>query len=152
MIVETNAPRVATAVTTVRVRRGEEGTFASWLTQLNETLAASPGYMRAVVMPPVQPSQSDWVMVVLLTLVPVVMLELLYVSPLLQSLNLSVVTFIGNLLSVAALTWALVPWANRTFGWWLRPTHSVSPRLEAAGVALIVGQYTLSVVVFAWIS
>jgi antibiotic biosynthesis monooxygenase (ABM) superfamily enzyme len=124
MIVETNAP---TAVTTVRVRRGEESTFASWLTRLNETFAASPGYMSAVVMPPVQPSQSVWVMVVLLTLVQVVMLELLYVSPLLQSLNLSVVTFIGNLLSVAALTWALVPWANRTFGWWLRPTHSVSP-------------------------
>ena len=54
-------------------------------------------------MPQVQSSQSDWVMVVLLTLVPIVMLELLYVSPLLQSLNLSVVTFIGNLLSVAAL-------------------------------------------------
>jgi hypothetical protein len=103
MIVETNAPRVAKAVTTVRVCRGEEGTFASWLTQLNETVAASPGYMSAVVMPQVQSSQSDWVMVVLLTLVPIVMLELLYVSPLLQSLNLSVVTFIGNLLSVAAL-------------------------------------------------
>ena len=51
-------------------------------------------------------------MVVLLTLFPVVMLELLYLSPLLQSLNLAVATFIGNLLSVAALTWSLVPWAK----------------------------------------
>jgi uncharacterized protein len=91
-------------------------------------------------------------MVVLLTLYPVVMLELLYLSPLLQALNLAVATFIGNLLSVAALTWLLVPWANRAFSWWLRPTHSVSPRLEAAGVALIIGLYALFVVVFAWIS
>jgi antibiotic biosynthesis monooxygenase (ABM) superfamily enzyme len=91
-------------------------------------------------------------MVVLLTLFPVVMLELLYLSPLLQSLNLSVATFIGNLLSVAALTWALVPWANRAFGWWLRPTPSASLEVEAAGVALIIGLYALSVVVFAWIS
>jgi hypothetical protein len=91
-------------------------------------------------------------MVVLLTLFPVVMLELLYLSPLLQSLNLSVATFIVNLLSVAALTWALVPWANRAFDWWLRPTSNNSPRVEAAGIALILCLYALSVGVFAWIS
>ena len=317
MTVETEAPRVATAVTTVRVRKGEEGAFAGWLTELNETVATFPGYISAVVIPPVPPSQSDWVMVqrfksveqlgawldsdarrallakstsllvdegttnviegtstepsphdmvteiitvsvkpgmeeayhawvdrirqmeatfpgyqglqlqppipglqddwvsllrfdtsehlnawlesdarraalrevepfvdqreqqvatafagwftfgdapgqvppnwkqamvVLLTLFPVVMLELLYLSPLLRSLNLSVATFIGNLLSVVALTWLLVPWANRAFGWWLRPTANVSPGVEAAGVALIIGLYALSVVVFAWIS
>jgi uncharacterized protein len=317
MTVETDAPKAATAVTAVRVRRGEEGAFATWLTQLNEIVAKFPGYVSAVVMPPAPPSQSDWVMiqrfqtleqlrawldsderrsllakstsllvdegttnvieaqstelsphdmvteiitvrvkpgkeeayhawvdrirqmeakfpgyrglqlqppipglqddwisllrfdssehlnawlesdarraalreveqfidrseqqvatafsgwftfgdapdqvppnwkqamVVLLTLFPVVMLELLYLSPLLQALNLAVATFIGNLLSVAALTWLLVPWANRAFSWWLRPTHSVSPRLEAAGDALIIGLYALFVVVFAWIS
>jgi uncharacterized protein len=78
-------------------------------------------------------------MVVLLTLFPVVMLELLYLSPLLQSLDLAIATFIGNLLSVAALTWLLVPRANRAFEWWLRPTSRVA-------------LYALSVVVFAWIS
>jgi antibiotic biosynthesis monooxygenase (ABM) superfamily enzyme len=317
MTVETVAPKVATAVTTVRVRQGEEGAFAGWLTELNKTVATFPGYISAVVIPPVPPLQSDWVMVqrfqslkqlgvwldsdarrsllakstsllvdegttnviegastdaspqdmvteiitvsvkpgmeeayhawvdrirqmeakcpgyrglqlqppipglqddwvsllrfdtsehlnawlesdarraalqevepfidqreqqvatafsgwftfgdtpgqvppnwkqamvVLLALFPVVMIELLYLSPLLQSLNLSVATFIGNLLSVAALTWALVPWANRAFGWWLRPTSNNSLKVEAAGVALIVGLYALSVVVFAWIS
>ena len=73
-------------------------------------------------------------MVVLLTLFLVVMLELLYLSSLLQSLNLSVATFIGNLLSVAALTWMVVPWANRAFDWWLRPTPNDSPRIEAPGL------------------
>jgi antibiotic biosynthesis monooxygenase (ABM) superfamily enzyme len=88
-------------------------------------------------------------MVVLLTLFPVVMLELLYLSPLLQSLNLAVATFIGNLLSVAALTWMLIPWANRAFDWWLHPAPNGSLRVEAAGVALIISLYALSVVVFA---
>jgi uncharacterized protein len=317
MTVETEAPKVATAVTTLRVRPGEEGAFAGWLTDLNKTVATFPGYISAVVIPPVPPLQADWVlvqrfqtldqlgawldsdarrsllagsasllvdegttnviegtstdaspqdmvteiitvsvkpgkeeayrewvdrirqmearfpgyqglqlqppipglqddwvsllrfdtsehlnawlesdarraalrevesfveqreqqvatafsgwftfgdapgqvppnwkqaMVVLLTLFPVVMLELLYLSPLLQSLNLAVATFIGNLLSVAALTWLLVPWANRAFGWWLRPTANVSPGVEAAGVALIIGLYAISVLVFAWIS
>lgn len=316
MTVETDTPGVATAVTTVRVREGEEGAFAGWLTELNKTVATFPGYISAVVIPPVPPLQADWVlvqrfrsleelgawldsdarrsqlarstsllvdegttnviqgtstdaspqdmvteiitvsvkpgkeeayrewvdrirqmearfpgykglqlqppipglqedwvsllrfdtsehlnawlesdarraalrevesfvdqreqqvatafsgwftfadspgrvpsnwkqaMVVLLTLFPVVMLELLYLSPLLQSLNLAVATFIGNLLSVAALTWLLVPWANRAFGWWLRPMANVSPGVEAAGITLIVGLYALSVLVFAWI-
>jgi uncharacterized protein len=317
MTAQTEAPKVATAVTTVRVRQGEEGAFAGWLTELNKTVATFPGYISAVVIPPVPPLQADWVlvqrfqaldqlgawldsdarrtllaksasllvdegttnviegtstdaspqdmvteiitvsvkpgkeeayhawvdrirqmearfpgykglqlqppipglqddwvsllrfdtsehlnawltsdarraalkevepfieqreqqvatafsgwftfgdapgqvppnwkqaMVVLLTLFPVVMLELLYFSPLLQSLNLAVATFIGNLLSVAALTWLLVPWANRAFDWWLRPAGGGSPRIEAAGISLIFGVYALSVLVFAWIS
>jgi hypothetical protein len=45
------------------VRRGEEGAFAVWLTELNETVASFPGYVSAVVIPPVPPLQSDWVMV-----------------------------------------------------------------------------------------
>jgi len=63
MTVETETPEVATAVTTVRVRQGEEGAFAGWLTRLNETVATFPGYISAVVIPPVPPLQSDWVMV-----------------------------------------------------------------------------------------
>ena len=60
---ETKASRVAPAVSTVRVRRGEEGAFAVWLTELKETVASFPGYISAVVIPPVPPLQSDWVMV-----------------------------------------------------------------------------------------
>jgi antibiotic biosynthesis monooxygenase (ABM) superfamily enzyme len=63
MTVETNSPNVATAVTAVQVRQGEEGAFAGWLTQLNKIIATFPGYVSAVVIPPVPPEQSDWVMV-----------------------------------------------------------------------------------------
>ena len=314
---KTETPNVATAVTAVQVRQGEEGTFAGWLTELNKTISTFPGYVSAVVIPPVPPSQSDWVMVqrfqtieqlrawldsderrslldksgsllvdegttnviqgsntepsphdmvteiitvsvkpgmeesyhawvdgirqleanfpgyqglqlqppipglqdhwvsllrfdtsehlnawlksdarrdalrevepfidkreqqiatafsgwftfgdapdqvppnwkqsmiVLLMLYPVVMLELLYFNPLLKSLGMAEATFIGNLLSVAALGYLLVPPANRAFDWWLRPTSHAPRWVTAGGVALIVSLYALSVIVFAWIS
>jgi hypothetical protein len=91
-------------------------------------------------------------MIVLLMLYPIVMLELLYLNPLLKSLGMAEATFIGNLLSVAALGYLLVPPANRAFDWWLRPTPHGPPWATAAGVTLIIGLYALSVVVFAWIN
>jgi antibiotic biosynthesis monooxygenase (ABM) superfamily enzyme len=45
----------STAVAAIQVRRGEEGAFDGWLTQLNKTIAAFPGYVSAVVIPPVPP-------------------------------------------------------------------------------------------------
>jgi uncharacterized protein len=315
MSVKTETPNVATAVTAVQVRRGEEGAFTGWLIELNRTISTFPGYVSAVVVPPVPPLQSDWVMVqrfqtieqlrawldsderrslldksaslladegttnviqgsnselsphdmvteiitvsvkpgmeeayrdwverirqvearfpgyqglqlqppipelqddwvsllrfdtsehlnawlesdarrdalrevepfidkreqqvatsfagwftfgdapgqvppnwkqsmiVLLTLFPVVMLELLYLNPLLQSLNMAVATFIGNLLSVAATGFVLIPLALRVFEWWLLPTPRNPRWATAAGTALIVGLYALFVAVFAW--
>jgi hypothetical protein len=317
MSVKTETLNVATAVTAVQVRQGEEGAFAGWLTELNKTISTFPGYVSAVVIPPVPPSQSDWVMVqrfqnieqlrawldsderrslldksgslltdegttnvvqgsstepsphdmvteiitvsvkpgmeeayhawvdgirqleakfpgyrglqlqppipglqdgwvsllrfdtsehlnawlesdarraalrevepfidkreqqiatsfsgwftfgdapdqvppnwkqsmiVLLMLYPIVMLELLYLTPLLKLLGMAEATFIGNLLSVAALGYLLVPPANRAFDWWLRPTPHGPRWATAAGVTLIVGLYAMSVIVFAWIN
>src|SRR5919199_5914713 len=63
MTIETGTPKVATAVTTVQVRQGEEGAFAGWLAELNKIVAPSPGYISAVVTPPAPPAHSDWVMV-----------------------------------------------------------------------------------------
>ncbi len=63
MSVSAEPPNVATAVTAVQVRQGEEGAFAGWLTGLNKTISTFPGYVSAVVIPPVPPLQSDWVMV-----------------------------------------------------------------------------------------
>ena len=63
MSVKTETPNVATAVTAVQVRQGEEGAFTGWLTRLNKAIATFPGYISAVVIPPVPPLQSDWVMV-----------------------------------------------------------------------------------------
>jgi antibiotic biosynthesis monooxygenase (ABM) superfamily enzyme len=60
-----------------------------------------------------------------------------------------VATFIGNALSVAATGFLLIPLALRAFEWWLLPRPNDSPRVEAAGIALIVGLYAISIVVFA---
>jgi uncharacterized protein len=317
MSVSTEAPNVATAVTTVQVRQGEEGAFTGWLTRLNETITTFTGYISAVVIPPVPPLQSDWVMVqrfqtieelrawldsdarrslldesvsllvdegttnviqgsntelspqdmvteiitvsvkpgmeeayrdwvdrirqveakfpgyqglqlqppipglqddwvsllrfdttehlnawlesdarrdalgevepfidkreqqvatafsgwftfsdtpgqappswkqsmiVLLTLYPIVMLEQMFLNPLLHSLDMAEAIFIGNLLSVAATGFLLIPLALRAFEWWLLPRPNASPRVEVAGISLIVGLYALCIVVFAWLT
>src|SRR4051794_37495807 len=316
MTVETGTPKVATAVTTVQVRQGEEGAFAGWLAELNKIVATFPGYISAVVIPPSPPAHSDWVMVqrfqtleqlgawldsgerrslldksasllvdegmtnviegssterspqdmvteiitvsvkpgmeeayrdwvdrirqvearfpgyqglelqppipglqdnwvsllrfdtaehlnawlesdarrtalrevepfidkreqqvatafsgwftfsdapgqvppawkqsmiVLLTLFPIVMIEFMFLNPLLQSLNLAVATFIGNLISVAVTGFVLIPLALRAFEWWLLPRPNNSPGVEIGGTALIIGLYALSVAVFAWL-
>jgi len=314
--VKTDTPAVATAVTAVQVRRGEEGAFAGWLTQLNKAIANFPGYVSAVVVPPAPPAQQDWVMVqrfrtlqqlrawldsdarrsllaesasllvdegttnviegasaelsphemvteiitvsvkpgmeeayrawvdrvrqmeatfpgyrglqlqppipglqddwvsllrfdtsedldawlesdarraalkevepfidrsrkqqvatpfsgwftfgdvpggqvppnwkqsmiVLLVLYPIVMLELLFLNPLTRSLGMAEATFIGNLLSVAATGFLLIPLALRALGWWLRPAPGAPRWTTAAGVALIFVLYAVSVAVFA---
>ena len=314
MSVKTETPNVVTAVTAVQVRQGEEGAFAGWLTEFNKVVSTFSGYVSAVVVPPVPPLQSDWVMVqrfqtieelrawldsearrslldksasllvdegttnviqgsntelspqdmvteiitvsvkpgmeeayhdwvdrirqvearfpgyqglqlqppipglqenwvsllrfdtaehlnawlesdarrdalrevepfidkreqqvatafsgwftfgdapgqappswkqsmiVLLTLYPIVMLELLFLNPLTQSLGMAESTFIGNALSVAVTGFLLIPLALRAFKWWLLPRPNNSSRVEAAGIALIVGLYALSIVVFA---
>ena len=71
-------------------------------------------------------------------------------NPLTQPLDMAVATFIGNLLSVAATGFLLIPLALRAFEWWLLPRPNDSPRVEAAGISLIVGLYALSIAVFTW--
>ena len=66
------------------------------------------------------------------------MLELVYLSPPPHSLDMAVATFIGNLLSVAATGFVLIPLVLCAFEWWLLPRPIDSPGVEAAGVALIV--------------
>lgn len=314
MSVKTETPNVATAVTAVQVRQGKEGAFTGWLTELNKTISTFPGYVSAVVIPPVPPLQADWVMVqrfqtleqlrawldsdarrslvdessslladegttnviqgtntelsphdmvteiitvsvkpgmeeayrdwvdrirqveakfpgyqglqlqppipglqdnwvsllrfdtsehlnawlesdarrdalqeveqfidkreqqvatsfsgwftfgdapgqappswkqsmiVLLTLYPIVMLEQMFLNPLLRSLGMAEAIFIGNLLSVAATGFVLIPLALRAFEWWLLPRPNDPTRVEVAGISLIVGLYALSIIVFA---
>jgi len=91
-------------------------------------------------------------MIVLLTLYPIVMLELLFLNPLTQPLGMAGATFIGNALSVAVTGFVLIPLAIRVFEWWLLPRPNDSPGVEITRNALIVGLYALSIVVFAWLT
>ena len=60
---------------------------------------------------------------ILLTLFPVVMLELRFLNPHLHGLNPAVGTFIGNAISVALTTWPLIPLAIYGFHAWLFPEN-----------------------------
>jgi uncharacterized protein len=60
---------------------------------------------------------------ILLTLFPVVMLELRFLNPQLKSLNPALGTFIGNAISVALTTWPLIPLAIWGFSAWLYPEN-----------------------------
>jgi antibiotic biosynthesis monooxygenase (ABM) superfamily enzyme len=60
---------------------------------------------------------------ILLTLFPVIMLELKYLNPQLAALNPALRTFIGNAISVAVTTWPLMPLAIWIFSAWLFPEN-----------------------------
>lgn len=60
---------------------------------------------------------------ILLTLFPVVMLELRFLNPHLRELNPAVGTFIGNVISVGLTTWPLIPLAIYGFHAWLFPEN-----------------------------
>ena len=92
----------------------------------------------------------DWkqAMIVLLVLYPIVMLLTNFLSPSLASLPLAVSMFIGNLVSVALLTWLLMPLANRAFSFWLNATGARGPLVELRGIAVIVAGYALAIAIF----
>jgi antibiotic biosynthesis monooxygenase (ABM) superfamily enzyme len=60
---------------------------------------------------------------VLLTLFPLVMLEIRFLNPHLRALNPAVSTFIGNIITVALTTWPLMPLAIWAFHAWLYPEN-----------------------------
>lgn len=87
-------------------------------------------------------------MVVLLALFPVVMAELRWLSPMLGNLEQALATFIGNALSVALLTWLLMPLMVRALHWWLVPAPAQARWTVPAGTVLIFGLYAVEIVLW----
>ncbi len=85
---------------------------------------------------------------VLLVLFPVVMLEIRYLSPLLNGLPVAFATFIGNALSVSVVSWPLMAVAIFGLGWWLRPPARRRWRTEALGALTLAGLYGLELLIF----
>jgi antibiotic biosynthesis monooxygenase (ABM) superfamily enzyme len=75
---------------------------------------------------------------VLLTLFPVVMLELRFLSPHLKTLNPAIGTFIGNALSVALTTWPLMPLAIYGFHAWLFPENRPRWLVQTLPIVLVL--------------
>jgi antibiotic biosynthesis monooxygenase (ABM) superfamily enzyme len=81
---------------------------------------------------------------VLLTLFPVVMLELKFLNPNLRSLPPSIATFIGNSISVLLTTYPLMPLAIRAFRPWLFPEDQPKA-LVAAMPFILIACYALEI-------
>lgn len=97
---------------------------------------------------PAFPPQWKQAMSVLLALYPTVMLLTFFLSPRLAGLPLAGAMFVGNVVSVAILTWLLMPLVNRLLGFWLVPTPARSGLVEALGTGLVILGYAAAVCAF----
>ncbi len=84
--------------------------------------------------------------VVLLVLYPVVVLTLVFINPLIAGLGLAPVTFIDNVIGVAATGFLLVPWAARALTRWLAPPAADATRITWWGTAGMLVAYAVLIV------
>ncbi len=90
-------------------------------------------------------------MLVLLCLYPTAMLLTKFLSPALDQLGVkqSLSFFAGNVVSIVALQWVLVPAVSRPFRRWLDPIDGSSGRISVGGAAVIVAGYAVLLTIFA---
>ncbi|WP_382304677.1 hypothetical protein [Herbiconiux sp. UC225_62] len=87
-------------------------------------------------------------LIVLLMLYPIVFLWGYFIGDtLLSGLPFWLSLFIGNVVSTQLLGWLLVPWAFRRFRWWVK--RGIPPRVHAAGYAIIIALYVVSMAAYA---
>ena len=91
-------------------------------------------------------------MVVLLMLFPIVVLELRFLAPLTQWLDPVIGTFLGNAISVGLLAWPVMPLANRTLDWWLRPALPQARWITPLGTAFLLGLYVVEILGLRWLA
>ncbi|MFF4407193.1 antibiotic biosynthesis monooxygenase [Streptomyces sp. NPDC001404] len=60
--------------------------------------------------------------------------------------------FIGNMLSVSALTWLLMPLVNKALAFWLVPARACGRRVDLVGAAVVVLCYLVTIAVFGLIA
>ncbi len=89
-------------------------------------------------------------MLVLLCLYPTAMLLTKFLSPALGGLGVSqsLSFFVGNVVSIVALQWVLVPAVSRPFRRWLDPIDGSSGRISVGGAAVITAGYAALLTIF----
>jgi uncharacterized protein len=85
-----------------------------------------------------QPNMWKTACLVLLTLFPLVMLEIRFLNPHLRMLNPALGTFIGNALTVVLTTWPLMPLAIWGFNAWLYPENKPRWLVTTMPVVLVL--------------
>jgi len=87
-------------------------------------------------------------MTVLLALYPTVMLLHALLQPALADIPFGAQMFVGNAVSVAVLTWLVMPLVNRAFAFWLRPPGTCPAGRQALGLAAMVLGYAAALALF----
>ena len=110
-----------------------------------------PGWVR--IDPETGKGPPDWktALLVLLGLYPIVVLELLYLNPLLSGLVPALGIFIGNVLSVAATSFLTMPFFVRKFDWWLFPVRKQDNRAARIGLAILAALFVGEIGFFVWL-
>jgi antibiotic biosynthesis monooxygenase (ABM) superfamily enzyme len=105
-----------------------------------------PGWMPVNPVTGKPPNRWKTASLVLLTLFPVVMLEIKFLSPYTRLLNPSLGTFIGNAISVALTTAPLMPWAINLFSPWIFEDES-KPQLVRLTPLIVALCYVVEIAV-----
>ncbi|MCB4770427.1 antibiotic biosynthesis monooxygenase [Ancylobacter sp. Lp-2] len=82
---------------------------------------------------------------VLLVLFPVVILEMIFLSPHLTGLPTTLAVFIGNAISVSLVSWPLVGIARSALKWWLTPSAAHRRQAEIGGALLLIALYAAEI-------
>ena len=90
-------------------------------------------------------------MLILLVLYPTVMLLSRFLGPVIDRLGAEpwLAMWVSQVVSVATLQWALMPWAGRWFRRWLDPVDGAGARTSALGAAAVIAGYAVTLTVFA---
>jgi antibiotic biosynthesis monooxygenase (ABM) superfamily enzyme len=119
--------------------------------ELMRLATSFPGWVR--IDPETGKGPPDWktALLVLLGLYPIVVVELLYLNPLLSGLPPAVGTFVGNVLSVAATSFLTMPYFVRTFDWWLFAESKGNKRATPIGLAILGAMFACEIGFCAWL-
>jgi antibiotic biosynthesis monooxygenase (ABM) superfamily enzyme len=79
------------------------------------------------------------VLTVLLALYPTVMVIAIAIMPRLSGLPFALTMLVGNVLSVSALQWVLMPRLNRILDFWLKPAALIERRYQIIGTLGVLG-------------
>ncbi|MCB0970429.1 MAG: antibiotic biosynthesis monooxygenase [Acidimicrobiales bacterium] len=85
-------------------------------------------------------------LVILTGLYPIVMAEILFLNPLIDPIPLPFATLIGNIISVALLSWPVLTVLNRRLDWWLHPRPGDAD-VERRGALVLAGMWAIILVV-----
>lgn len=120
---------------------------ASLITSLerHRIISSYAGWFSSIAQQGALPPVWKQTMLVLLVLFPIVMFEIRFLNPLINSLNPSLATFIGNAISVSLVSWPMMPIAIWALDWWLSPKER--PHINAIGIGVVALLYLIEIVV-----